>query len=475
MTAVPEAPAASDHDGAEVERLRAEVASLRSRLGQRNQRGEGPVAQTGQATRQWWRTVLASLLIVLACVLAPLSAVAVWTKNQVTNTDRYLRTMAPLASEPAIQRALADRITAKIFATIDVKGLTDQAVDALAKQGLPPNVVAQLRSLEVPVANGVQSFTHSEIAKITSSAAFATAWVQANRFAHDALVKALTGKGGGAVTIQNDTVTLNLGPLIHTVKQQLTASGFSLAAKIPETNATFVLFQSSAITKAQSGFNLLNTLGIWLPIIVLALIALGVYVAKSHRRALVGACLGVGAGMIVLALGLAIFRSAYLSALPPNVSHDAAAVAYDTLVRFLRLGLRAVLVLALVIALGAFLTGPSVTAVRTREAWYGGSAGCGVAPNRRVCAPGQSGPGCTSTSRRCVSAPSRPPGWRWCSGASPPGRSSSCSPCCCWSHSRSSSSSHDPPGPPSALRHPRPDPFGATASEVPAGPTAGQA
>ncbi len=367
MRAVPEAPAASDHDGAEVERLRAEVASLRSRLGQRNQRGEGPVAQTGQATRQWWRTVLASLLIVLACVLAPLSAVAVWTKNQVTNTDRYLRTMAPLASEPAIQRALADRITAKIFATIDVKGLTDQAVDALAEQGLPPNVVAQLRSLEVPVANGVQSFTHSEIAKITSSAAFATAWVQANRFAHDALVKALTGKGGGAVTIQNDTVTLNLGPLIHTVKQQLTASGFSLAAKIPETNATFVLFQSSAITKAQSGFNLLNTLGIWLPIIVLALIALGVYVAKSHRRALVGACLGVGAGMIVLALGLAIFRSAYLSALPPNVSHDAAAVAYDTLVRFLRLGLRAVLVLALVIALGAFLTGPSVTAVRTRE------------------------------------------------------------------------------------------------------------
>jgi hypothetical protein len=70
--------------------------------------------------------------------------------------------------------------------------------------------------------------------------------------------------------------------------------------------------------------------------------------------------------MIVLALGLAIFRSAYLNALPADVSHDAAAVTYDTLVRYLRLGLRSVLVLALVLALGAFLTGPSVTAVRTR-------------------------------------------------------------------------------------------------------------
>jgi hypothetical protein len=377
---VPEAPAPSEQEGVEVERLRAEVARLRSRLRQQDRRGEGRVATAERAERQWWRTILAVLLIVVACVLAPLSVVAVWTKNQVTNTDRYVRTMAPLASEPAIQNALADRITAKIFASVDVKGLTDQAVDALARQGLPPARVAQLRSLEVPVANGVESFTRTQVGKITSSAAFATAWVQVNRMSHEALVEALTGKGGGAVTIKNDTVTLDLGPLIHTVKQQLVASGFGLAAKIPETNASFVLFQSSAITKAQSGFNLLNTLGIWLPIIVLALIALGVYVAKRHRRALVGASLGVAAGMIVLALGLAIFRSVYLNRLPPTVSHDAAAVAYDTLVRYLRLGLRAVLVLALVIGLGAFLTGPSVTAVRTRDSfvrgfgWLRGSA-----------------------------------------------------------------------------------------------------
>jgi hypothetical protein len=379
----------SEQEDTEVERLRAEVASLRSRLRQRNQGDKGPVAQGGRVARQRWRTVVASVLIVVACVLAPLSAVAVWTKNQVTNTDRYVRTMAPLASEPAIQSALTDRITARIFANVDVKALYNQAVDALAKQGLPPSRAAQLQSFAVPVANGVESFTHSQVAKIVQSPAFANAWVQINRQAHAALVKAMTGEGGGAVTIKNDTVTLNLGPLIHTVKQQLTASGFNLAAKIPETNATFVLFQSSAITKAQSGFNLLNTLGIWLPIIVLALIALGVYVAKSHRRALVGASLGVAAGMLVLALGLAIFRSAYLNALPSTVSHDAAAVLYDTLVRYLRLGLRSVLVLALVLALGAFLTGPSVTAVRTRDgltrglAWLRGrgeSAGLRTGP-----------------------------------------------------------------------------------------------
>ena len=42
---------------------------------------------------------------------------------------------------------------------------------------------------------------------------------------------------------------------------------------------------------------------------------------------------------------------------------DAAAVLYDTLVRFIRDGLRMLLVVGLIVAIGAFFTGPSVTAV----------------------------------------------------------------------------------------------------------------
>jgi len=41
-------------------------------------------------------------------------------------------------------------------------------------------------------------------------------------------------------------------------------------------------------------------------------------------------------------------------------------VAFDTIVRYIRQGLRVLLVLGLVVALAAFLTGPSITAVRTR-------------------------------------------------------------------------------------------------------------
>ncbi|HEY6710126.1 MAG TPA: hypothetical protein VJB61_21350 [Actinomycetota bacterium] len=344
----------------------------------------GRAPDVGRAgRRRWrWRTIVASLCIVVACVLAPLSVVAVWTRNQVTDTDRYIATVRPLASDPAIQAAIADQITAQVFSYLDVQGLTTQAVTALTERGgLSPQIAAQLQALAAPIANGVQSFTRSEVAKVVASDAFADAWVQANRVAHTELVAALTGQGGGSITVADDTVSLNLAPFIQTVKARLVEAGFTVAARIPAVNASFVLFQSQDIPRARSAFNLLNTLGIWLPILALVLGAIGVYVSKDHRRALVGAALGVAAGMVVLALGLAVFRSVYLDAVPATVlPHDAATVLYDTIVRFLRAGLRTVLVLALVVAGGAFLTGQSVTAVRTRQGlagaigWLQGSA-----------------------------------------------------------------------------------------------------
>jgi hypothetical protein len=329
---------------------------------------ERGVAGSGPVSRQRWRTILAVVLIVVGCVLAPLAGVAVWARNQVTNTDRYVRTVAPLAADPAIQAAIADQITTQIFTYLDVQGLTNQTVDALAERGLPPRLADQLQGLAGPLASGIQGFVRTEVNKIVQSPAFADAWTQANRVAHQTLVKALTGPGDGTVTVEGDTVTLNLAPFIETVKARLVAGGFGLAARIPAVNASFVLFQSADITRARSAFDLLNTLGIWLPIIAIVLLGIGVSVAKDHRRALVGAAVGVAVAMVGLGLSLAVFRTIYLDALPPQVlPHDAAAVLYDTIVAYLRLGLRTILVLALVVAGGAFLTGQSTTAVRTRQ------------------------------------------------------------------------------------------------------------
>ena len=103
------------------------------------------------------------------------------------------------------------------------------------------------------------------------------------------------------------------------------------------------------------------------------LIGLGVYAARLHRRTLIWAGLGVAASMLVLAAALAVFRSVCLNSVPNDVlPANAAAAAFDTLVRFMKTGLRMVLVVGLIVAIAAFFTGPSVTAVRTRRALKSG-------------------------------------------------------------------------------------------------------
>src|SRR3954453_17722013 len=58
-----------------------------------------------------WRSLLAVVLIVLGCVFAPVAGVSVWVHNQVSNTDRFVRTMSPLVHDPDIQARLTDRLT----------------------------------------------------------------------------------------------------------------------------------------------------------------------------------------------------------------------------------------------------------------------------------------------------------------------------------------------------------------------------
>ena len=353
-------------DRAELERLRAEVTLLRARP-------EGASGgQPGRRHRPGWRGPVATLLIVLGCILAPVSVLAVWTANQVSDTNRYVQNVAPLIHEPAVQSALTDKITNEINAQIHVQALANQAAATLKSKGLP-RVGTLLQTFSGSLAGAVGGFIHTQVGKIVASPQVATLWVQVNRTVHAELVKALSGQGNGAITISNGQVVLNLGPFIDVVKKDLAARGFTIVNSIPAVNPTFALFSAKELVKAQSGYRALNDLKIVLPILTVLLLAAGIYIARSHRRALIGAGLGFAAAMALLGVALAIARSIYLNSVPNSVlPSNAAAVMYDTLVRFIKDGLRTLLVVGLIVAIAAFFTGPSATAVRTRGAFSGG-------------------------------------------------------------------------------------------------------
>ena len=208
----------------------------------------------------------------------------------------------------------------------------------------------------------------TQVTKIVESPTFADAWVAANRSAHEQLVAVLTGKDTDNVTITDDAVQVNLAAVIDTVKQHLVAQGFSLASQIPTVNATFTIFQSTDITKAQRAFSALDKAATWLPILALLALAGAVSLVRDRLRMLMIGFLAVAASMLLLGVALNIFREVYLNAVPASaVPADAAAVLYDTLTHFIRLSLRAVLVVSLAVAVGAWLGGRSSSAAASRR------------------------------------------------------------------------------------------------------------
>ena len=235
-------------DANELERLRARVAELEAELETKGARAPS----REDARRSPWWAVSSAILLSLACLLAPLSVAAVWASTQISDTDRYVQTVAPLADDPAVQQAIANDVTQAVLEYIDIESLTTELLTALGQQeNVPPRLGALLPGLAAPISNGVESFTRDQVGGFVASPQFAVLWEQVNRVAHQQIVTLLEGGGGGAVSAQGDQITLNLGPVITAVKERLVARGFSVASRIPAIDRSFVLVQSGSISDAR--------------------------------------------------------------------------------------------------------------------------------------------------------------------------------------------------------------------------------
>jgi hypothetical protein len=376
----PTGPGAEPPPGHDAAAQRAELEQLRARIAALESGGAPP------ARHHRWRSFFSALLIVIGCVLAPLGAVAAWASSQVDDTDRYVATVAPLASDPAVQAAAANRVTDAVMQYIHIPDLLQGA----APQDRP-RLAQALGKLGGPLENAVRSFVHNKAQDVIASDTFQRFWVDANRQIHTALDKALTGSGG-AVKINHQSVTVDLAPIVERVKQRLVDAGIGPAARIPPVHTNFTILRSDELGKLKTYLRLLRLAGFWLPVIVVVLVAAGVLLSAHRRRVLVAAVLAVGVAMLVLGAGLTVFREVYLNSLPDTVSQPAAAAVYDTLVRFLRSSVRRVVALAVVIALAAWLSGPGRRATFVREAWRSGIRGIRGTADRMGFRTGPVGP-----------------------------------------------------------------------------------
>lgn len=360
----------STDERAELERLRALVAAQATADPTDPATPAGTAGGGPRSTRGRWAGSI--VLMLLAALIAPLSALATWSNATLLDTDEYVAMVAPLAQDPAIQDEISRRITDAVFEALRVEERTATTLAAIAErprvEGVTDTLPLDITSFAVPISNAVRGFTSEQVSRLVASDGFEDAWIAANREAHANLVAALTGRTSAGVSVVDGRVSVNLAAFIEAIKPVLVERGVPFADRIPAVNAQFVVLDSANLGQAQTAVRLLDLLHTVLPVTAVLLLAAGVALAPSRRRALViGASMAVGS-LVLLLLGVQVLRALYLGDLEQALLvPEAGAVLFDAMSMPLRLWVRASAVLFLLIALGAWLAGPSsaARAVRT--------------------------------------------------------------------------------------------------------------
>jgi hypothetical protein len=298
-------------------------------------------------------------VIVLATVLSLFTMVSVWANRLLFNPDNWESTSRQLIQNPDIRSATANFVADRLYAKVDVKGRLQAA--------LPP----RLQPLAAPVASAVHDGTVRALNTVLERPRFQSIWAKANRKA-DQLFIAIVDGGKGPVAVSGGVVTLDLTSLVDTAASRLGLPS-SVTSKLPSNIGTLTVFRSSQLSFVQDLGNAIRRLALLFSILVPALWALVIGLARGRRRRTL---MSVGFSMVVAGVlgvvGRQILQTAIVNTL---VHHDAQ-----------RPAVRATLAIGTEILAEIAVAFIIVGIVAVVAAWFAGPARVAV-PGRRAIAP----------------------------------------------------------------------------------------
>ncbi len=176
---------------------------------------------------QRWRGPVSTVLGILAGLALVAAVIAGYAGSLVSSTDRYVATVGPVIQDPAVQADLSGQISDQITSRMDISSTIQDEVaqrsDTRAAQGLAS-------VLGPRIAERTNNLVEQTVSKAVASQAFAVMWTDANRAAHQVLVRALEADPGGVASIAgNGDVSISTTAMISEAKSRLQQQGLAAA------------------------------------------------------------------------------------------------------------------------------------------------------------------------------------------------------------------------------------------------------
>ena len=302
------------------------------------------------------RKILVWSLVGVATLLLLISSVTVWTKRQLLNTDGWTSTSGQLLANDTVRTAVSAKLVDALFQRVDVA--------EKLKQQLPD----QLQAAAPVLAGAVENLAPRAANAVLGTDAAQALWENANRHMHEQLRAVLKGEKIRNVSTANGDVTLDLRPLVHALADRLGIAD-EVKANAPPNAGVILIMRANKLEAAQKAVRVIKALTIFLIIVVLALYALALWLARPSRRKVLG---GIGGCIFGVGLLLLIFQRLLGNVITDSlVKVDANKPAGHEIWQIVTSELRdigiALVVYGLVAIAGAVLAGPNRVGTTVRR------------------------------------------------------------------------------------------------------------
>ena len=245
----------------------------------------------GAAQRPRGRKIAVRILLVLGTILAILSMISVWARDQALDNATWNRTSAELLANPQIQTALGTYLVDQLYDNVDVPAEVEKV--------LPKD----LKPLAPVAAAGARDLIDKAAIAALGQPAIQSVLADATDVAHSEAVTILNG-GGSVISTQNGTITLDLGATLQRISQRVGLPA-SVSQKLPPDSAVVTIAQSKQLEQLQNLAKALKAVAIISTILAILFFVLAVWLATGWRgRALIE----VGAGLVIAGLVVTIVR-----------------------------------------------------------------------------------------------------------------------------------------------------------------------
>jgi hypothetical protein len=329
-----------------------------------------PLARSDAATEERHtkgRSVAAIICIVLAALLTTPAAIAYWGQRTLNDAQRYVATVGPLVNSPAVQDAIANKVTDAIEKQVNVEQIVNNVFSGVITDR------PRLKELVGPLAGAVNGLIDNQVHAFVASDTFADIWVRANTKAQQGLMRLLQGDNTGAVTLQGDQVVLDVSDVIDQVKARLVARGLTIVEKIPIPNIDkqIVLLDAPKLRQARTIYAFANPVAKWLIVVVAAFYLAALLLSRRRPRMTVAIGLVLAANAALVALSLDVGRQLFIDGLAGTVFGPAASVFYATLLAYLVRGWQVILWLGVILVAVGWFAGSNRPGTAIRRAVSG--------------------------------------------------------------------------------------------------------